>query len=110
MLVIPDLIRDPGKNMNSYFVYIMASRKNGTLYIGVTSNLIKRVWEHKNSLMEGFTAKYKVYLLVYFEVFENIELAIQREQQLKKWRREWKIQLIERKNFEWRDLYDEIST
>ncbi len=94
--------------MQSGYVYIMASRRNGTLYIGVTSGLKKRVWEHKNDLVPGFTSKYQVHTLVYFEVYDNIRSAIIREKQMKKWRREWKIGLIEEANLSWRDLYDEL--
>ena len=94
--------------MKNYYVYILASKRNGTLYIGVTSNLPKRVWEHKNKLVEGFTKKYKVHKLVYFEQTENVQSALLREKQLKKWKREWKLTLIEEKNPEWKDLYDEI--
>jgi putative endonuclease len=92
-----------------FFVYIMASRRNGTLYIGVTSNLVQRVWFHKQGSIEGFTRKYSVKKLVYFEVHEIGESAITREKQLKKWERAWKIKLIEQGNPEWRDLYDTIS-
>lgn len=91
-----------------YYVYILASNKNGTLYIGVTSNLVKRIYEHKNELAEGFTKKYSVHNLVYFEITESVESAIAREKQLKKWNRAWKIRLIEKTNPEWRDLYMEI--
>jgi putative endonuclease len=87
-------------------VYMLASKKNGTLYIGVTSDLMKRVWEHKNDLVEGFTKEYGVHRLVYFEMLEDMESAIQREKQLKKWNRDWKIELIEKDNPEWTDLYD----
>ena len=86
----------------------MASKSNGTLYIGVTGDLIKRVYEHKNDLTDGFTKRYQVHNLIYYEVFENIEQAIIREKQLKKWRRQWKINLIEKDNPEWRDLYGEL--
>lgn len=89
-------------------VYILASKRNGTLYIGVTSDLVKRVWEHQNDLVEGFTKKYAVHRLVYYEMLENMESAIQREKQLKKWNRDWKIQLTEKDNPEWRDLYDSL--
>ncbi len=92
--------------MNSYFVYILASQRNGTLYIGVTNNLIKRVWQHKNKVVDGFTKKYGVGILVYFEETSEIESAIQREKQLKKWNRAWKIRLIEEKNPFWKDLYN----
>ncbi len=91
-----------------FFVYIMASRRNGTLYIGVTSNLVQRVWNHKQGLAEGFTSKYGVKMLVYFEPHETAESAITREKQLKKWERAWKMRLIEESNPEWRDLYSTI--
>ena len=89
-------------------VYIMSNKKEGTLYIGVTSNLVKRVYEHKNSFVEGFTSKYYLKKLVYFELHETMEEAIKREKQLKKWNREWKIELIEDKNIHWNDLYSSI--
>ncbi|MCB9782123.1 MAG: GIY-YIG nuclease family protein [Candidatus Omnitrophica bacterium] len=92
-----------------FFVYILSSRKHGTLYIGVTSSLAKRVWQHKTKQVEGFTQKYGVDQLVYFEVHEDPLGAITREKQLKKWKRAWKIRLIEETNPDWRDLYDEIS-
>lgn len=88
-----------------YYVYVLASGRNGTLYIGVTSDLIKRVYEHKNNLVEGFTQKYDVHNLVYYEVTESVESAIVREKQLKKWNRVWKIRVIEKENPEWKDLY-----
>ncbi len=91
-----------------YYIYILASKKNGTLYIGVTSDLIKRVYEHKNDLIDGFTKKYKVHNLVYYETTDDITSAITREKQLKKWNRAWKIDLIEKKNPEWKDLYFSI--
>jgi putative endonuclease len=91
-----------------FFVYIMASRRNGTLYIGVTWNLVQRVWNHKQGLPEGFTSKYSVKMLVYFELHETAESAITREKQLKKWERAWKMRLIEESNPEWRDLYSTI--
>ncbi|MEN6433594.1 MAG: GIY-YIG nuclease family protein [Smithella sp.] len=91
-----------------YYVYILASRKKGTLYIGVTSDLARRIYEHKYDLVEGFTKQYKVHSLVYFEITESIESAIDREKKLKKWNREWKIRLIEKSNPEWRDLYSEV--
>jgi putative endonuclease len=87
-------------------VYILASKRNCTLYIGVTSDLAKRVWEHKNDLVEGFTKKYGVHSLVYFEQFGDMVSAIAREKQLKHWNRGWKIRLIENENPEWKDLYD----
>jgi len=92
-----------------FWVYIMASKRNGTLYVGVTSDLPKRIWERKNGLVEGFTHRYQVDRLVYCEPFDDAESAITREKQLKKWRRAWKIELIESDNPEWRDLYDEIN-
>lgn len=95
--------------MKQYYVYILASKKNGTLYIGVTNNLIKRVYEHKNGLMEGFTSKYKIHQLVYYECSDSIEGTIQREKQLKHWNRAWKIKLIEDLNPEWIDLYEELA-
>ena len=91
-----------------FFVYIMASRRNGTLYIGVTSNPAPRIWLHKHGLVEGFTKKYEVKMLVYFEPHQTAESAITREKQLKKWERAWKIRLIEQGNPEWRDLYSSI--
>ena len=95
-------------NENQYYVYILASKRNGTLYIGVTSNLIKRVYEHKNNIIEGFTKKYNIHKLVYYEISNDIESAIRREKQLKKWNRKWKLELIEKNNPEWRDLYSEL--
>ena len=87
----------------------MASKKNGTLYIGVTNNLVRRVYEHKEGLFDGFTKKYKVKNLVYFEIHNSMYEAIKREKAMKKWLRKWKIKLIEKENFDWRDLYDEIT-
>ena len=92
--------------MKTYYVYIMASKKNGTLYLGVTNNLIKRVWQHKNNVQEGFTKKYKVHRLVWYEASTDIKVVIQREKQMKKWRRKWKINLIEKENPNWDDLYE----
>jgi putative endonuclease len=89
-------------------VYILASKRNGTLYVGVTSDLVKRIYEHKQDLVEGFTKRYGVHTLVYFEVHEEMYPAIAREKQIKKWNRHWKIELIENKNPEWRDLYDDL--
>jgi putative endonuclease len=89
-------------------VYIMASKQNGTLYIGVTSDLPKRSWEHKNDAIDGFTKTYGVHRLVYYELHSDMLSAITREKQLKKWNRGWKIELIEKANPEWRDLWDEI--
>ena len=92
--------------MKTYYAYILASRRNGTLYIGVTSDLIKRVYEHKHHLISGFTSKYNVHLLVYYEAWNHVEAAILREKCLKKWNRKWKLELIEKENPEWKDLYD----
>jgi putative endonuclease len=89
-------------------VYILASRRNGTLYIGVTSNLVKRVWEHKSNSIEGFTRRYGVRRLVWYEFHDDMESAIRREKRLKKWYREWKLDLIEQSNPEWLDLYETI--
>lgn len=89
-------------------VYILASQRNGTLYTGVTSNLVKRVWEHKNDQVEGFTKKYRVHILVYFELCESMETAIMREKQIKAGSRLKKLKLIEAKNPGWQDLYDSI--
>jgi putative endonuclease len=93
----------------SYCVYILASRIGGTLYIGVTNDLIRRIGEHKLKVAKSFTKKYEVNRLVYFEIFDQIEHAIQREKRLKKWPRAWKISLIEKQNPDWIDLYPEIA-
>jgi putative endonuclease len=87
------------------YVYIMANRKNGTIYIGVTSDLVKRVYEHRSGLIEGFTKKHGCKLLVWFETFDDIQQARQRELQMKEWKRAWKIKRIEEANFDWADLY-----
>ena len=92
--------------MKHYYVYILASKRNGTLYIGVTNDIVRRVYEHKNDLIEGFTKKYSVHRLVYFEETSDIESAILREKRLKKWNRKWKLELIEKENPNWEDLYD----
>ena len=92
-----------------YYVYILASRKNGTLYVGVTSDLVRRIWEHKNKAVKGFTSKYGVDRLVYYEIFDDTENAIKREKRLKEYKRQWKIDLIEKKNLEWEDLYEAIA-
>lgn len=89
-------------------VYLLASQRLGTLYIGVTSNLVKRAWEHKNEVMPGFTQRYGVHRLVYFELHADMPAAITREKQLKKWNRAWKISLIEKTNPEWKDLWPTI--
>ena len=93
----------------SFFAYILASRRNGTLYIGMTDNLTRRVWEHRAGVVPGFTRKYGVKMLVWYEVHESRETAFQRERQLKKWNRAWKLQLIERTNPDWRDLADDLT-
>ena len=89
-------------------VYILASKRNGTLYIGVTSDLVKRIWEHWNNRVEGFTRRYSVHHLVWYELHESMESAIQREKRLKEWKRVWKLELIERTNPDWQDLYSTI--
>ena len=95
--------------MKTYYVYILASKKDGVLYIGVTNDLVRRVYEHKNGLVEGFTKKYHVHRLVYYEMTENVESAIRREKQLKHWNRPWKIRLINKANPEWCDLYQTLA-
>ncbi len=89
-------------------VYILANARNGTLYVGVTSNLAKRIWEHKNDKVAGFTKRYNVYQLVWYELHENMESAIVREKRLKDWKRIWKLDLIEEKNPNWEDLYQSV--
>jgi putative endonuclease len=89
-------------------VYILASDKNGTLYLGVTSDLIKRVWEHKNNVVPGFTNRYGVHDLVWYELHDSMESAISQEKAIKEWKRQWKLELIERMNPEWKDLYPEL--
>ena len=95
--------------MGQYFVYMLASKRNGTLYIGVTNKLLKRVHQHKNDVTEGFTRKYNVHSLVYYEVFNRIQDAITREKQMKKWKRQWKMELIEKSNPNWEDLFESLS-
>jgi len=94
--------------MNEYYVYILVSNKNGTLYTGVTSNIRKRMFEHKSNIVEGFTKKYQVHRLVYVESTNNIGEALLREKRIKKWKREWKIKLIEERNPKWKDLSDNL--
>ncbi len=89
-------------------VYILASKRNGTLYIGVTSNLVKRIWEHKNNMVEGFTKRYNVHRLVWYVLHESMESALTREKRLKNWKRKWKLELIETRNPKWLDLYNMI--
>ena len=95
--------------MNQPCVYIMASKRNGTLYTGVTSNLVQRVWRHKNNQIEGFTKRYRIHTLVGYEVHETMTSAITREKKIKNWKRAWKLALIEKTNPEWRDLYTDIT-
>jgi putative endonuclease len=92
--------------VNKYYVYILASKPKGTLYIGVTNDLFKRVYEHKNDFVEGFTKRYQVHQLVYYEECASVESVIQREKHLKAWHRKWKIGLIEEANPDWKDLYN----
>jgi putative endonuclease len=94
--------------MKQCYVYILASKRNGTLYIGVTGDLVKRVYEHKQNLVDGFTKEHNIHDLVYYETHNEVEEAILREKQMKKWNRKWKIRLIEEKNPDWKDLYNEI--
>ena len=100
--IIADMSRSPA-------VYILSNIKKGTLYVGVTSDLLQRIWQHRQNLVEGFTKKYGTHLLVYFEQHERMDDAILREKQLKKWNRAWKVRLIEAANPDWRDLYPEIA-
>jgi len=94
--------------MKTPCVYLLASKRNGTLYVGVTSNLPQRVWQHKNDLAEGFTKHYGVHTLVWYEAHETMESAILREKTIKEWKRRWKLELVEAMNPEWRDLYEDI--
>jgi putative endonuclease len=96
--------------MKQLFVYILASAHNGTLYVGVTSDIIKRVYEHKTKTAESFTKKYGVNMLVYLEPYDTAEAAILREKQMKEWKRAWKVALIEKSNPQWRDLYSDICS
>ena len=93
----------------SYYVYILASQRNGTLYIGMTNDLVRRTREHKNDVVEGFTKRHQVHTLVWFEATEDAAAAILREKQIKKWNRRWKLELIEKQNPRWLDLYDSIT-
>jgi putative endonuclease len=94
--------------LHTYYVYILASKRNGTLYIGVTNDLIRRIYEHKNDMTEGFTKRYRIHRLVYYEELNNVNDAITREKRMKKWKRSWKIELIKSVNSKWRDLYGEL--
>jgi putative endonuclease len=93
----------------SYYVYLLASQRNGTLYLGVTRDLVRRVYQHKTKAMPGFTSKYGVQKLVWFEAYDDPVTAITREKEVKKWRRAWKLRLIEEANPTWRDRYEEIA-
>jgi putative endonuclease len=93
----------------SFFVYILASRRNGTLYVGMTDDLVRRAWEHRTGAIPGFTKRYGVKLLVWYEAHESREAAFQRERQIKKWNRAWKLEMIERLNSSWRDLADDLA-
>jgi len=95
--------------MKTYYIYILTSKKNGTLYIGLTNNLVRRIFEHKSGLIKGFTKKYSVNKLVYFENYSDINAAILREKRLKKWKRQWKIEMIQKENPEWEDLYEDLT-
>ncbi|HEY7997638.1 MAG TPA: GIY-YIG nuclease family protein [Pseudolabrys sp.] len=92
-----------------FFVYILASKRNGTLYVGMTDNLVNRVWQHRSGIIPGFTKRYRVKMLVWYEAHETRASAFTRERQLKKWNRIWKLELIERDNPTWRDFWDEIA-
>lgn len=94
--------------MRTYYIYFLASKKDGVLYTGVTNDLRRRVYEHRNGLVDGFTKQYHVHRLVYFECATDVKIAIEREKKLKRWRRQWKIDLITRENPIWRDLYAEL--
>ena len=96
--------------MKQYFVYILASQRNGTLYVGVTNDLVRRTFEHRDEELEGFTQRYGVGMLVYYEFYDEVHLALQREKNIKHWSRKWKLNLIEGFNPTWRDLYDEIAS
>jgi putative endonuclease len=93
----------------AFYVYILAKGRNSTFYVGVTSNLVKRVWEHRSGVVPGFTKRYGVKTLVYYEVHTNAQAAILREKRLKKWNRLWKMRIIEEMNPDWRDLYEDLT-
>jgi putative endonuclease len=94
----------------TYYVYVLASKRNGTLYIGVTNDLERRLYEHKNNLIDAFTKRYRVHNLVYYECVNDVNAALQREKQLKRWTRKWKMELIEKVNPEWRDLAENFCS
>ena len=97
------------KNMGKqYYVYILASNRNGTLYVGMTNDLKRRTYEHKHGLIKGFTKKYNIHNLVHYEKTNDVKIAIEREKQIKKWNRKWKLELIEKENPDWKDLYESI--
>ena len=97
-------------NEKKFYVYILAKARNSTFYVGVTSNLPKRIWEHKNEVADGFTKKHNIKFLVHYEAFDDAENAIRREKRLKKWNRTWKMRLIEETNPDWNDLYEQICS
>ncbi|HEY4142881.1 MAG TPA: GIY-YIG nuclease family protein [Pseudolabrys sp.] len=94
----------------AFYVYMLANKRNGTLYVGLTDDLVKRVWQHQNGVTKGFTQRYGIKMLVWYETHESRESAFLRERQMKKWNRVWKLELIEKANPSWRDLADEISS
>jgi putative endonuclease len=94
--------------MSKYYVYILANKRNGTIYTGFTDNLLRRVYEHKNDFVKGFTKRYSIHTLVYFEQCDDYDTTLKREKQIKEWKRKWKIELIEKGNPLWQDLYDEV--
>ncbi|HLA20667.1 MAG TPA: GIY-YIG nuclease family protein [Pseudolabrys sp.] len=94
----------------AFYVYILASKRNGTIYVGMTDDLVKRVWQHRNDIIPGFTQRYGVKTLVWYEQHESRESAFASERQIKKWNRVWKLELIEQQNSAWRDLWDEIAS
>jgi putative endonuclease len=107
--LVPAIPLRHAQSVRHSYVYILASRPGGAIYVGVTSNLVRRVWEHRNAEVDGHTKRYGIYRLVYFEVLDSIREAIQREKNIKHWPRAWKTRLISQSNPEWRDLYDEIA-
>ncbi len=94
--------------MKNFHIYILASKRNGTLYVGITGSLVKRIYEHKHDLVDGFTKKYQVHDLVWYDACQAAETAITREKQIKAWKRSWKLKLIEESNPDWKDLYEDI--
>jgi len=102
--VILTKVRIQNMTSKTYYVYILASKRNGTLYVGVTDNLKRRIYEHKNNLIKGFTQKYNIHNLVYYEETNDVKIAIEREKNLKNWKRKWKLELIEKENPQWKDL------